>query len=390
MIPVAAVTKPFGAACNLDCAYCYFLSKEALHPDKPQVMDEALLRQYLVNYLRSNPDGPVFIHWQGGEPTLRGLEFYQLAQAITDEFARPGQQVQHTIQTNATLVDAEWADFFASKGWLVGVSIDGPAEFHNAYRVNRAGRGSFDRVMRGWRILQDAGVDVNVLCTVNSANVGAPLEVYRFFRDTLGAKFLQFIPIVERVEAGQEDLAERSWRGEDGTHVVYRQRGTAVTSRTVAPEAWGNFLCAVFDEWLVRDVGEVFVQHFDGMLGARLGKYTTCVHAPECGTNLEVDPSGMAYACDHFVEPGYALGNVAAMDLSEMVQLPRQVRFGRSKLTELSAKCVSCPVRWACHGGCLKDRFTGEDGRLNYLCAGYYRFFCHAAPAIESMARKIR
>lgn len=387
------LAKPAGAACNLNCSYCFFLSKEVLWQVKSQAMSSETLRTWLVNYLDALPDGPVMLGWQGGEPTMRGLNFFHEAVRLAGELARPGQQLQHSIQTNATLLSDEWGEFLAEHRFLVGVSIDGPPELHNHHRVNKAGRGSYELVARGLRVLQEHGVDVNILCTVNAANADHPLEVYRHFRDDLGADFMQFIPVVERVEPGQEQIAESGWRDSAGERVLYRVAGGAVTSRTVGPEQYGSFLTAIFDEWVSRDVGQVFVQDFDVTLGALFGRHSVCVHAPECGTALVMDHLGEVYSCDHYVEPGYRLGNVATDDLRSMLARPQQVEFGRTKRTTLPRQCVECPVRWACHGGCPKDRFAisrdGEDG-LNYLCAGYFDFFTHIFPAMARIGELIR
>lgn len=352
MRPFNVLAKPTGATCNLDCSYCYFLSKEALLGEGA-TMSVEVLRDHLTGYLAGNPDGEVAIPWQGGEPMLRGIDFFREAVRLGEELKRPGQVVRQAIQTNATLVDDEWAEFFAENGFLVGVSIDGPADLHDAHRVNRAGRGTHDQVVRGWRTLQRHGVETNILCTVNSANQHDPLRVYRYVRDELGARFVQFIPIVERVLPGSVD-----------------------------PDTWGRFLIEVFDEWSSRDVGEVFVQHFDVMLGAVFGQYSLCVHAPECGTALAVDPGGDVYSCDHYVDPDHRLGNLADRPYLQLLDLPQQREFGRSKRTSLAEQCLRCPVRWACQGGCPKDR----DHGLNRLCEGYYAFFTHATPVVRRMA----
>lgn len=265
--PFSLIAKPTGAACNLDCSYCFFLSKEVLWESKAQAMTDDTLRAWLANFLDAQPDGPVTVGWQGGQPTLRGLAFFEDAVALAQRLKRPGQQVQHAIQTNGTLLDDAWGAFLAREQFLVGISIDGPRELHDHYRVNKAGRGTHDQVVRGLRVLQEHGVDTNVLCTVNAVNADHPLVVYRHFRDDLGAEFVQFIPIVERVEPGQEVIAESGWRDAEGAFVLYRQSGSGVTSRTVAPEQYGRFLTTIFDEWVARDVGSVFVQDFDVALG---------------------------------------------------------------------------------------------------------------------------
>ncbi|MEO7586445.1 MAG: anaerobic sulfatase maturase [Arachnia sp.] len=392
-LPFSVVTKPTGAACNLDCTYCFFLSKELLYDADGQRMSEATLRAHIANQLDSQPDGDVMLVWQGGEPTMRGLAFYREAVRLGNELKRPAQSVQHSMQTNGTLLDDDWCQFLAEENFLVGLSVDGPAELHDAYRVNKAGRGTHTQVMRGWDFLRKHNVDTNVLCTVNAANAGHGARVYRWFRDVMGVTFLQFIPIVERVPAADLATAEEGWIGPDGARLLYRQAGDAVTSRSVTGPQWGQFLCEVFDEWRVRDVGQVYVQHFDTMLAARFGQYSLCVHAPECGTALAVEHNGDVYSCDHYVEPGFKLGNIHSDRLTDVLVSDQQREFGRSKRTTLTQQCLQCPVRWACHGGCPKDRFaSSDDGEAghNHLCDGYLRFFTHATPTVELMARLLQ
>ncbi|WP_084830316.1 anaerobic sulfatase maturase [Demequina rhizosphaerae] len=391
-LPFTVLAKPTGAACNLDCTYCFFLSKELLYDSDGQRMSEAGLESYLANLLRSQPDGEVEIAWQGGEPTMRGIPFFRRAVELAEQLRRPQQTVRHTLQTNGTLLDDAWGEFLAVNGFLIGLSVDGPAHLHDAYRVNKAGRATHAQVMRGHEVLKRHGVDYNILCTVHAANQDHGLEVYRYFRDELGARHLQFIPIVERVTREQLPIAEQGWKDGNGTRILYRQEGDAVTSRSVDPAAWGEFLAAIFDEWAAHDVGMMFVQHFDVMLGNALGQYSMCVHAPECGGALAVEHTGDVYACDHYVEPGFSRGNVAERSLQSILQSPEQREFGKAKLTSLPSQCRECPVRWACHGGCPKDRFdTTADGEpgLNHLCPGYFRFFSHAAPTIRRMAELV-
>lgn len=392
-LPFSVLAKPTGAVCNLDCAYCFFLPKQALYGTGPQEMSEAALQTYLTNLLQSQPDGPVSIGWQGGEPTMRGLPFFRRAVVLAAQLARPGQQISHTLQTNGTLLDDAWGAFLAEHRFLVGLSIDGPAHLHDAYRVNHVGRGSHAQVVRGWQVLARHKVDTNILCTVHAVNQGHPLEVYRYFRDELGARHLQFIPIVERAAKAQLALAEAGWRGLDGRPVLSVQQGDAVTTRSVDPVAWGEFMIAIFDEWARHDIGEVFIQHFEATLGALFGQYSLCVLAPECGASLVVDQIGDVYACDHYVEPDYHLGNIADRSLQDMLTSPAQRQFGRTKRTSLPRQCRVCPVRWACNGGCPKDRFaTCDDGEpgLNYLCRGDRNFFTHAQPTLERVADLLR
>ncbi len=392
-LPFSVLAKPAGAACNLDCTYCYFLSKELLADDAGRQMPDDVVRAYLANLFASHPDGPVEVAWQGGEPTLRGLAFFRRAVALAEELRRPRQQVRHVIQTNGTLLDDTWGEFLAEHHFLVGLSVDGPAALHDAHRVDRAGRGTHAQVLRGWQVLRRHGVAANVLCTVNAVNQHHGLAVYRYLRDDLAATHLQFIPVVERAPAPLLPLAEQGWR--PGAHghrtVLYRQHGDRVTSRSVDPVAYGEFLCAVFDEWLAHDVGTVVVGDVEVALGNLRGRHTLCVHSPVCGRSVAVEPGGDVYACDHYVEPGYRRGNVATDAFTDLLAGEDQQRFGAAKLAALPGQCRACPVRWACHGGCPKDRFLrtadGEPG-LNYLCAGYHAFFTHTAPALRALSHR--
>ncbi len=392
-LPFSVVAKPTGAACNLDCTYCFYLSKELLYDDGAQRMSQATVETYLRAYLDAQPDGDVTVAWQGGEPTMRGLDFFRTAVHLADDLKRPGQHITHTLQTNGTLLNDEWGAFLAENGFLVGLSIDGPQPLHDAFRVNRAGRGSHAQVVRGWQVLRRHGVETNILCTVHSANQDSPREIYHYFVDELGARYLQFIPIVERVAPGEAAAAENGWRGPEGRRILYQQTGDDVTSRSVVPAAWGAFLSGVFDEWVRRDVGTVFVQHIDTMLSAAFGIYSLCVHAPECGAALAVEHNGDVYSCDHFVEPQYLLGNTAEQSFVSMLESSRQRQFGSGKRTALTSQCRTCPVRWACNGGCPKDRFAksrdGEPGH-DYLCEGYFAYFTHASAAVLRMRELIQ
>lgn len=392
-LPLSVVAKPSGAACNLDCSYCFFLSKELLYSATTQRMDPATLRRYVAEYLAASPDGEVTMIWQGGEPTLVGTDFFAEVMELAETYRRPTQRVVHALQTNATLIEDRWASFLADHDVLVGVSVDGPAAMHDAHRVNRAGWGTHAQVVRGWRILQDAGVRCNVLCTVNSANQDHPLEVYRHFRDDLGAEHIQFIPIVERVPPADLPAAERGWRTDEGERLLYLQHGDAVTSRSVDPGAYGRFLTTVFEEWVTRDVGTVFVQDFDAALSAVFGRHPVCVHAPECGTNLAMEFNGDVYACDHWVEPDWLLGSVHDQPFAELAATATMRQFSRKKHVELTDQCRRCPVLRMCQGGCPKDRFVdsvdGQPGH-NYLCPGYYDFFSTIRPDVIAMARLLR
>ncbi|MDO5724462.1 MAG: anaerobic sulfatase maturase [Flaviflexus sp.] len=390
---MSVVAKPTGAACNLDCQYCFFLSKELLYDAPRQLMTEEVLDRYVAEYLAASPDGEVTMLWQGGEPTLRGLPFFRRLIELCEIYRRPSQQVVHALQTNATLIDEEWAAFLAEHDVLVGVSMDGPDDIHDAYRVNKAGRGTHAMVLRGWNYLRAAGVRCNILCTVHHANEDRGAEVYRYFRDELGATYLQFIPIVERVEAKDLPAAEAGWRTDTGARLLYQQTGDAVTSRSVNPKKYGRFLLDVFNEWIARDVGEVFVQDFDSALSSLFGQYSVCVHAPECGNNLAMEFNGDVYACDHWVEPDWKLGNIAESPFAELAATDTMRAFSRKKNDQLTEQCRRCPVRRMCNGGCPKDRFTtsvdGEAGQ-NYLCEGFYNFYSTIKPDLVAMARLIR
>jgi uncharacterized protein len=313
---------------------------------------------------------------------------------LAGKYRQPGQRVLHTIQTNGILLNDAWCAFFKEHSFLVGLSMDGPQAVHDAYRVDRGGSGSFDRVMRGYDALRKHAVDVNILCTIHAANGDHPLAVYRFFRDDLQAGFIQFIPIVERATAETLPLANRGWSGERGMgRPLYRQAGSLVTDRSVRAEQFGRFLIAVFDEWMRRDVGKVFVQTFDVALGSWLGQHNLCIFSPTCGASLVLEHNGDLYACDHFVEPGYKLGNIKKQPLIKLVSSEKQRKFGRDKLTGLPKYCRDCEVLFACYGECPRNRFLnapdGEPG-LNYLCGGYKLFFKHIDGPMKTMARLLR
>lgn len=392
--PFHLLAKPTGAVCNLDCTYCFFLSKDALYPGDRMRMGADTLRAYLTQMISAQPDGPVNVAWQGGEPTLMGVDFYRQAFDIVASVARPGQTIEHTIQTNGTLLDEDWAQLFGRHRVLVGLSIDGRREDHDRYRVWKDGRGSYDDVRRAWDLLRSHDVECNVLCSLSAANVDHPLETYRHLRDDLGARHIQFIPIVERATVANIEVAEGGWgTGRGKRRILYTQDGNLVTSRSISGQQYGEFLCAVFDEWVSRDVGDVFVQLFDVTLGAHFDLHSLCVHAPTCGSALALEHNGDLYSCDHFVEPDHLLGNIHDTPMVDLVSSPQQVAFGRHKLESLPRMCVECDVRYACHGGCPKDRFAttpeGEPG-LNHLCDGYKRFFAHSEPKMRIMADLIR
>jgi uncharacterized protein len=370
------LAKPTGAICNLDCAYCFFLAKELLYPGSRFRMADELLENYLRQLIEAHQTPEVTIAWQGGEPTLMGLDFFKRSIEYARKYARPDQTMQHTIQTNGTLIDDAWAAFFKEHNFLVGISIDGPRELHDAYRHDKGGAPTFDKVMRGLAFLKKHGVEWNALVTLNRANVEQPIKVYRFLRDECGATFIQFIPIVERLH-------------ENGVPF-----GSAVTDRSVTAQQYGQFLIDVFEEWVRRDIAKVYVQMFDVALANWYGEPSgLCVFSKTCGTALALEHNGDLYSCDHFVEPAYRLGNINETHLIELVASDQQLKFGRDKFDTLPKYCLDCPVRFACHGGCPKDRFiTTPDGEpgLNYLCAGYKAFFQHIDQPMQLMVRLLR
>jgi uncharacterized protein len=362
--------KPRGALCNLDCAYCYYLEKEELYPGSSFRMDDEVLEAFTRQYIESQQGPEVVFAWQGGEPTLMGLDFFRRAIELQRRYARPGVRVSNRLQTNGTTLDDAWCRFFARNGFLLGLSLDGPADLHDAYRVDKGGKPTFDSVMSGLELIRKHGVEFNVLTTVHAANAHHPLEVYRFLRDEAAAHFIQFIPIVERAPDG------------------------GASERSVPAEAYGDFLCAVFDEWIRGDVGRVFVQIFDVALAAwATCNPGLCIFQKTCGRALAMEHNGDVYSCDHFVTPAHRVGNVLETPLPVLVGGDKQRAFGTAKRTSRPSYCRTCEVHFACNGGCPKNRFArtpdGEPG-LNYLCPGYKRFFTHVGPAMEWVTEALR
>ncbi len=366
------MAKPTGSRCNLRCDYCFFLEKAALYPGSEQRMSDEVMRAFVRQTIDAQRMPYVTLAWQGGEPTLMGLDFFRRAIAAEKETLPAGWQVERTLQTNGTLLDDEWAAFLAENEVLVGLSIDGTRELHDAYRHDGAGRPVFDQVEAAARLLQKHGAEFNVLCTVNAANADHPLDVYRYFRDELSARFIQFIPIVE-VETAPAD-------GRPGT----------VTDRSVPSLAYGTFLSAIFDEWVRRDVGEMFVQFFDGVLAAYLRGYSSlCVLRPTCGEGVALEHNGDVYSCDHFVDTPYLLGNIMETPIGELVRSDQQRAFGDAKRATLPEYCRQCEFLFACNGECPKNRILltpdGEPG-LNWLCEGLKQFFAHADGRMRTLA----
>lgn len=365
------LAKPRGAVCNLACTYCFYLSKEKLYPGSAFRMTDLMLETYIRRLIEAHRAPEVTIAWQGGEPMLMGLDFFQRSMEYQEKYRRPGMTILNTIQTNGTLINDEWAAFFREHNFLVGISIDGPPLRHDAFRRDKQDRPTFDRVIQGLDYLKKHGVEFNALVTIHKANADNPLEVYRFLRDDLGIRFLQLIPIVER------GIGTR-----------------AVSDFSVTAGQYGRFLIAVFEEWVRHDVAETFVNMFDVALANWAGEMPgLCLFAPTCGMTLAMEHTGDMYSCDHFVTPEHFLGNIADTPMIEMVASPRQQKFGRDKLDLLPRYCRECPVLFACHGGCPKDRFIktprGEGG-LNYLCRGYKAFFKHIDRPMRIMTGFLR
>lgn len=399
------MAKPTGAICNLDCKYCFFLSKEALYPGSPFRMSEEVLENYIKQVIESQEAPHITVAWQGGEPTLMGLEFFRKSMELVHKYARPGVTIENTVQTNGTLLNEAWCEFFKENNFLLGLSLDGPQEMHDAYRVDKSGDPTFEKVMAAARLLQEHEVDFNILCTVHAANADHPLEVYRFFRDEVGADFIQLIPIIERATPELLPIANRGWGDQDLPSVdelgdlsiaksskrpLYTLDGSLVTERSVTAEQWGQFLNVIFDEWVRNDVGNVFVQGFDSALGSWFGRgASVCIHRETCGDSLALEHNGDLYSCDHFVEPKYFLGNINQDHMLELVSSDQQRKFGNDKRDTLPQYCLDCEVRFACNGGCPRNRFIetpdGEPG-LNYLCVGYRSFFNQVDHPMRIMA----
>jgi uncharacterized protein len=392
LINFSLLAKPTGAACNLACDYCFYLSREQLYPGSRFRMSDQVLEAYIQQLLASQPGPEVNLAWQGGEPTLMGLDFFKHSVDLVKRYQKSGQHVSYSLQTNGTRLDKTWCAFFKEYDFLIGLSVDGPPGLHNAYRVDKGGQGSYDQVKHAWDLLLKHKVDTNILCAVHAANASHPLEVYRFFRDELGARFIQFIPIVERQNPAARPQAEK---GQGRKHPRSARRGSLVSKRSVGSRQYGLFLIDIFDEWLHRDVGTVFVQMFDSALASWCGlPANVCVFQETCGLSLVLEHNGDLYSCDHFVEPGHRLGNILEKPMLEMVTSVHQRQFGLAKRDRLPAYCRVCEVRFACQGECPRNRFIktpgGEEDGLNYLCAGYRLFFQHIDQPMRRMADLLR
>lgn len=393
---IHVMTKPIGPICNLDCEYCYYLHKEDLYGkgERWRMQQETLL-EYIRQYIQAQPANAeeVTFAWQGGEPTLLGLEFFQQSVAFQKQLARPGQKIVNTLQTNGVLLNESWCEFFKQEGFLIGLSIDGPKELHDHYRYDKQGHGTFDAVHAALKLLQRHDVEYNVLVVVNHHNGDHGRRVYSYLRDN-GVQFLQFIPIVEKRGVGvhaEPPLAEIK---DEQTLEKNNDWSPLVSSRSVEPEQWGRFLVAVFEEWVRRDVGKVFVQIFDQALSAWMDiEPSLCIFRKQCGKALAMEHNGDLYSCDHFVEPDYQLGNIHELPIVELASSIQQQEFGAAKQNTLPQYCRDCEVLFACNGECPKNRFIstpdGEAG-LNYLCAGYRRFFNHIDSAMKLMRTELQ
>ena len=379
--PLYVMLKPVGAACNLTCNYCYYLEKSNLYKHQPKrQMSEELLERFVKDYIEAQTMNEVVFTWHGGEPTLRPLSFYQKAVELQKKYAG-GRVIHNSLQTNGTLLTDEWCRFLKANNWLVGISIDGPEAFHDRYRRDSQGRPSWQKVMEGIQLLQRYGVEWNAMAVVNRYNADHPQAFYRFFK-SIGCQYIQFTPIVER-----------NVQHADGRHLASINDATdaPVTDFSVTPEQWGSFLCGLFDEWVKQDIGRVFVQIFDSMLANWVGVAPgSCIYAKECGHAGVMEYNGDVYSCDHFVFPQYKLGNINECTLIEMLYGEKQRRFSQLKYNKLPRQCKECRWAFACHGECPKNRFVNDrygNPGLNYLCAGYRRFFEHIAPTMDEMKK---
>jgi len=380
-----AMAKPIGPACNLNCTYCYYLEKQKLYKDSGSFrMSEELLEKFIKQYIWVQQVNTIQFVWQGGEPTLLGLDYFKLVVALQKKYAE-GKKIENAFQTNGTLLDDEWCAFFKKHNFLVGISIDGPKHVHDAFRPYRNGTPSFDHVMRGVLLLQKHRVEFNTLTVIHRYNVKYAVEIYNFLK-FIGSGFLQFIPIVERRKKIENPTTLDLVGPEDPDALV--------TDWSVRPDEFGNFLIAVFNEWVKRDVGKVFVLQFDSALANWVGEPAgICIFSKTCGEAVVVEHNGDVYSCDHYVYPEYKLGNIKDQTLFGLVRSEKQQEFGQNKLAGLPRQCIKCEYRFACHGECPKHRFLqtpdGEPG-LNYLCSGYKKFFAHVDPYMQFMEDELK
>ena len=381
--PLYVMLKPAGAHCNLACKYCYYLEKNKLYPTAQRhLISDEMLEQFTREYIEAQTMSQVLFTWHGGEPLLRSIDFYRKALSLQQKYAG-GRRIDNVIQTNGTLLTDEWCEFFAQNHWLVGISIDGPQPDHDHYRLTAAGKPSWKKVMQGIKLLKKHGVEWNAMAVVNAYNANHPLEFYRFFKEN-GCQFLQFTPIVERLT-----------RHEDGRTLasLADKNEISLSEASVVPEQWGYFLCAIFDEWVRKDVGKIFVEIFDCTLANWMGiSPGICAYSKECGHAGVMEHNGDVYSCDHFVFPEYKLGNIRDHSLIDMLYGEQQQEFSRLKHSSLPRQCKECDMEFACHGECPKNRFMKDkygDSGLNYLCPGYYHYYQHVAPYMDYMKQEL-
>lgn len=381
--PLYVMLKPAGAHCNLACKYCYYLEKNKLYPTAQRhLMSDEMLEQFTREYIEAQTMNQVLFTWHGGEPLLRSIDFYRKALSLQQKYAG-GRRIDNVIQTNGTLLTDEWCEFFAQNHWLVGISIDGPQPDHDHYRLTAAGKPSWKKVMQDIKLLKKHGVEWNAMAVVNAYNANHPLEFYRFFKEN-GCQFLQFTPIVERLTRHEDGRTLASLADKDEI---------SLSEASVAPEQWGYFLCAIFDEWVRKDVGKIFVEIFDCTLANWMGiSPGICAYSKECGHAGVMEHNGDVYSCDHFVFPEYKLGNIRDYSLIDMLYGEQQQEFSRLKHSSLPRQCKECDMEFACHGECPKNRFMKDkygDSGLNYLCPGYYHYYQHVAPYMDYMKQEL-
>lgn len=381
--PLYVMLKPAGAHCNLACKYCYYLEKNKLYPTAQRhLMSDEMLEQFTREYIEAQTMNQVLFTWHGGEPLLRSIDFYRKALSLQQKYAG-GRRIDNVIQTNGTLLTDEWCEFFAQNHWLVGLSIDGPQPDHDHYRLTAAGKPSWKKVMQGIKLLKKHGVEWNAMAVVNAYNANHPLEFYRIFKEN-GCQFLQFTPIVERLTRHEDGRTLASLADKDEI---------SLSEASVAPEQWGYFLCAIFDEWVRKDVGKIFVEIFDCTLANWMGiSPGICAYSKECGHAGVMEHNGDIYSCDHFVFPEYKLGNIRDHSLIDMLYGEQQQEFSRLKHSSLPRQCKECDMEFACHGECPKNRFMKDkygDSGLNYLCPGYYHYYQHVAPYMDYMKQEL-
>ena len=381
--PLYVMLKPAGAHCNLACKYCYYLEKNKLYPTAQRhLMSDEMLEQFTREYIEAQTMNQVLFTWHGGEPLLRSIDFYRKALSLQQKYAG-SRRIDNVIQTNGTLLTDEWCEFFAQNHWLVGISIDGPQPYHDHYRLTAAGKPSWQKVMQGIKLLKKHGVEWNAMAVVNAYNANHPLEFYRFFKEN-GCQFLQFTPIVERLTRHEDGRTLASLADKDEV---------SLSEASVTPEQWGYFLSAIFDEWVRKDVGKIFVEIFDCTLANWMGiSPGICAYSKECGHAGVMEHNGDVYSCDHFVFPEYKLGNIRDHSLIDMLYGEQQQEFSRLKHSSLPRQCKECDMEFACHGECPKNRFMKDkygDSGLNYLCPGYYHYYQHVAPYMDYMKQEL-